>query len=62
MDMKDQKKAVEIAEQRMAIISPLLCSDLDNGCNPLLPPLSQLKQRQCERYIFRRDRAICTEF
>ena len=44
MDMKDQKKAVEIAEQRMAIISPLLCSSLDNAS------ISQLKQQQCERY------------
>ena len=44
MEMKDQKKAVEIAEQRMAMISPLLCSSLDNAS------ISQLKQQQCERY------------
>ena len=44
MEMKDQKKASEIAEQRMAMISPLLNPNLGKAS------VSQLKKQQCETY------------
>ena len=44
MEMKDQKKAAETAEQRMAMISPLLNPNLGKAS------VSQLKKQQCETY------------
>ena len=53
MDMKDQKLATEIAEERMTLIAPLLSQNLDKDSVRLIRAeiceRNQISQRTLER-------------
>ena len=55
MDMKDQKLATEIAEERMTLIAPLLSQNLDKDSVRLIRAeiceRNQISQRTLERYL-----------
>ena len=55
MDMKDQKLATEIAEERMTLIAPLLSQNLDKDSVRLIRSeiceRNQISPRTLERYL-----------